>query len=374
MDESLPGNILRTEKVMGTLFRANKARYCPMELDQAKSPVLLTQLRKDAIRHVYSEHYGGNHSDGSNITSFVETAFDVWAQARHDAIPLHLAQSVTDSLRMVQSLREGSSQRIVVGAITDGNANLMVIPELAKFFDFCVHAETVGIGKPDKRVYLHAVARALQHPSLHDLLLDASVAPPGTAERDQVGTVTTTLTEDQCEELAGPWWVHVGDDFVKDIVAAKNLNMRSIWARELIRDQIAGPSTTVTPKNERTVEELVQVLAEMKVVEMQVGADSYLADSLQKEFADAIADEFGSVADILHRWQREATTVVDSSRHSAVRQTGPPMVAEEAVSDQLPPADAKANDSRQPDTKFCIVCGTKLPVAAIFCSACGEKQ
>jgi FMN phosphatase YigB (HAD superfamily) len=36
----------------------------------------------------------------------------------------------------------------------------------------------------------------------------------------------------------GPWWVHIGDDFFKDIVAAKESQMRTVWARELIEGSV----------------------------------------------------------------------------------------------------------------------------------------
>lgn len=383
MNENLPvdGNnntnsVVRVESVMGKLYAADKARYCPIELDQAKSPVLLTLLRKDAIRHVVSEH--GKHQNNNNgeaaTNEFVDTAFAVWTKARHEAIPLHLAESATASLQLVQSLqrcaaqggsRGGGGGRVVIGAITDGNSNPMAIPELAGYFDFCINAEMVGISKPDKRVYLHAVARAMEHPFLQDLM------PP-----TLLSTENRVLTDDQLEELVGPWWVHIGDDFVKDIVAAKNLNMRSIWARELVLDKLVDPMTTaLSPKKERTVEELVQFIAEMKVVEMQVGADNYLADSLQKEFADAIADEFRSVAGILQQWQQEASIASESGRNETPQETKPtPPVYEDDTPSAVSSGDSELNPNNQQEKKFCISCGTKLPRAAKFCSSCGEKQ
>jgi hypothetical protein len=52
---------VRVEQIMGTLFKSDKGKYCPilskdieegtvqMHIDEIKAPVLLTQLRKDAV-------------------------------------------------------------------------------------------------------------------------------------------------------------------------------------------------------------------------------------------------------------------------------------------------------------------------------------
>ena len=72
----------------------------------------------------------------------------------------------------------------------------------------------VGVSKPDKLVYLEAAKRIFSHPSFGDLEVDFS-----TSEKEL----------ESLETAIGPYWVHVGDDFVKDVVAAKSLKMRSIW-------------------------------------------------------------------------------------------------------------------------------------------------
>ena len=36
--------------------------------------------------------------------------------------------------------------------------------------------------------------------------------------------------------------------------------------------------------------------------------------------------------------------------------------------------DSLNTSSGQPLHKFCVFCGAKLPVAAKFCSSCGERQ
>ena len=241
---------VRVEKIMGTLYNKNKAKYSPIEMEQAKAPVLLTQLRKDAIRHVLKEH------GGMDDEALVEEAFVVWVNARYESIPNYFAESVITCLQDICSLKTSDNRKVVVGAITDGNSDPTNIPELSEYFDFCVNAETVGISKPDKSVYLRGVARALEHPSLHDVLPLEINKFTSTGER--------RLTEEALEDLVGPWWVHVGDDFLKDCVAAKNLNMRTIWARELVRDHMvkeeAWRAAAGSSKQGRTVEDLSRKL------------------------------------------------------------------------------------------------------------------
>jgi len=370
---------------MGTLYGEDKASYAPIEKEDAKSPVLLTQLRKDAIRRVFKEHgvaLEENDDDDDKIEQLVEEAFAIWVNARYRTIPNYFANSVLSCLQEISALRtnaknshgDDDSKSVLIGAITDGNSDPTVIPELADFFDFCINAETVGISKPDKRVYLRGVARALQHPSLQD------ISPINYSLNESVGS--KRLTEEALEDLVGPWWVHIGDDFVKDCVAAKNLNMRTIWARELVREknvkEEAWKTAAESSKQKRTVEELVKEVAELEVIEMQVGADNYLANSLEAEFADAVADEFRDVASILQKWQEEAAAYSADVTSETSRESDELL---ETVQPQPVEKTKAAQDEKQPmepstsnDTKFCIHCGAKLPSVAKFCSSCGEKQ
>jgi FMN phosphatase YigB (HAD superfamily) len=354
-----PHNVtIRVETVMGQLFQATKARYCPIDLEQGQSPVLLTLLRKDAIRHVLELSYPATATNTTDDhDAIVETAFDVWTKARYASILNHLARLVPESLEQIRTI-SSSTTKLVVGAITDGNSNPLDIPELAQYFDFCVNAEMIGIAKPDRRVYLYALRQALQLGNLGDLVPDATLP-------------VHSLSDDELEELAGPWWVHIGDDFVKDIVAAKNLNLRSIWVRELVLDKLMDKSTSVAAARAdttkpRTVEDLVQTVGGMKVIEMSIGADDYLAESLQSEFADAMVDQFSDIPEILNQWQVEATRLSsDETRRMQVSES--PVLSNAATRTFTEGKDG-------PKAKFCISCGEKLPAVAKFCSGCGERQ
>lgn len=375
--------MIRVEHVMGKLYQANEKRYAPLQINNlVKGPVLLTLLRKDAIRYTLTNHNeSGLVDNDQSIENIVEEAFLVWRDARHQSIPLHFAKAVVECLQEIRSLpTKDNATKIIVGAVTDGNSDPFAIQDISTYFDFCINAESIGIGKPDKRIYLQAVAQALQHPtsSLQDLI-PTSLA---LTSMDQ-------FSEQQLEDLIGPWWVHIGDDFVKDCVAAKNLNMRTIWTRELVQDKIIKEDTwkraAESSKSKRNdIQSFVHKVSNSAVVEMAVGADDYLANSLKEEFADAVLDEFRCVAMVLRQWQEEALT----SSSSFVTQTkdstkdDPPEFLEsidqttnlEKLEGAIHFDVEDSKSSTTTETKFCIFCGTKLPVIAKFCFSCGKEQ
>ena len=370
---------VRVEKVMGILFTANKAKYSPIEADGAKSPVLLTQLRKDAIQQVVSEHIEQAVSDATLdnaaiVESLVNSAFDVWMKARHDAISQQLTPSTTYVMEYIQSLTRTppvgttnhptKNTKVLIGAITDGNSNPKLIPALSKVFDFYINAEMVGIGKPNKRIYIQAVKDVFQnYPTLfHDIIAHATIT-------------NDEISDDQIEELIGPWWIHIGDDFMKDIVASNSLNMRNIWTRELLSTKKAASTQSIQRRQQqesvqRTVDDLMQVVNERKVVEMSIGADTYLADAVSSEFATAVVDELRDVVSVLQKWQNDSlvssTTSSETTKNKNVRAS--------TLQVNPPPPTNRSKVSINSDNKFCIECGTKQLIVAKFCSACGAAQ
>jgi FMN phosphatase YigB (HAD superfamily) len=351
----------RVEQIMGDLFKSKKERYCPVDTESAKGPTLLTLLRKDALGVVLQEHNGYSESDAAD---FVEKAFAVWTTSRYKAIPLNFASSVLASLEHIASIRSSAGHPVLIGAITDGNSDPREIEELSGFFDFCANAETVGISKPDKRVYMHAAKHVMSHPSMQDML---SSYPVG------------SLTDDKMEDVIGPWWVHIGDDFVKDIVASKSLNMRTIWARELVMDKLVANENKREVRSEESVEDFVKKLSELKVVKMELGADDYLANGLQTEFADASVDRFDDLGSVLHKWHDDALQATSSSsfdNNKNADDTFTPLDSESILEVMMPdkPTTKDASAPVARDSKFCVSCGVKAPFTAKFCPSCGEKQ
>jgi FMN hydrolase / 5-amino-6-(5-phospho-D-ribitylamino)uracil phosphatase len=341
----------RVEVVMGELFRADKKRYAPVQGEDAKSPVLLTLLRKDAIAYVATEF---NHLPLSDAMPLADEAFEVWKKARHDAIPSHLAQSVRDCLEALARLQTADGNQVLIGAITDGNSDPALVSEIGSFFDFCINAEQVGVSKPHPDVYI----RAVQH----------------VKERWQQLGITTNLDEliDPLTWTVGPWWVHIGDDFVKDVVAAKDFRMRSIWSRELVLHKLPTAQTRdTTPGQSKTLEEFDKDISSQDIVRMQIGSDDYLRESLEREFADRIIDTFSELVPVLTEWHNDGLA-------NALGKVALPVNTVSVVED-VESRRAEGNSRLEPPTgssatKFCLFCGSKLPVNARFCSSCGENQ
>lgn len=66
----------RTETIMGDLFQASKGTYCPLqkdELDTVKAPVLLTELRKNALKQILIQDNDYSEEDAAK---FADEAFD----------------------------------------------------------------------------------------------------------------------------------------------------------------------------------------------------------------------------------------------------------------------------------------------------------
>ncbi|KAL7575007.1 hypothetical protein ACA910_010824 [Epithemia clementina (nom. ined.)] len=379
LDERNITQTKRVEKVMGDLFAANKAKYCPVDTENSKSPVLLTLLRKDAIQFVLEQENGYSSSDA---IALADEAFDLWLRARHDAIENHLVETAVETLNLVSGIPSSAGFKVKIGAITDGNSNPDLVECLSGFFDFVVNAEQVGVSKPDKRIYLQAAREVLSDTQLLDLLnvpveRRVDIGGGGSNAGDAL-----TLSYDAIEDILGPWWVHVGDDFVKDIVAAKSLNMRSIWVKELVQEKVqnvtAASISTSSMAKQRTVEDLVKEVAQMKEVEMEVGAEDFLAQSLQSEFADAVVDRFADLSQVIRTWHEEAAIMQVSSPASPTMIGAEVLDAGPAVTRSA--ADVvqsdRGNDSSKSTTshKFCIFCGQKIAVQARFCSSCGKAQ
>jgi len=329
---------------------------------------------------------------------------------RYQAIPTHYASNVLSVFNQITTaLRDDGTTPLLVGAITDGNSDPRNVPELKSFFDFCINAEEVGVSKPDSRVYAQAMDYVRNHPYLQDMV------------NDNEGFMEAGV--------AGPWWVHIGDDFSKDIVAAKNLNMRTIWARELILEKLNG-ETRARPKEtlavqynatekdknndgddakpaivspEKELLDFQEKINSQTVVKMAVGADDYLFASIQQEFADAIIDNFADLPKVLQEWQDQSRRVPEQSatreevyvpdeadlvrgwkpQASSAKvasidvklSTAAPMTRKEQV--YVPEEADLVKDltkNAPPATKFCVFCRAKLPTVAVFCSSCSQKQ
>jgi FMN phosphatase YigB (HAD superfamily)/ribosomal protein L40E len=354
----------RVEVIMGELFQADKPRYAPIQGENATAPVLLTSLRKDAIAHLATNH---NIYTTSDAQSLADECFQIWTQARHDAIPVNMAESVLSCLDALKQLETSTGERILIGAITDGNSNPSLLPDIAQYFDFCVNAEQVGVGKPSRLVYEQAIRQVMER------WTSTSSSSPSSNE---INELLTSI--DPEAPSAGPWWIHVGDDFIKDIVAAKDLGMRTVWSRELVLHKLnkTQPKTLQDPAMKeptKSLEDFQKEVSEQTVVKMQIGSEDYLVDALEKEFADAATDRFADIEHLVTRWHKEGIEAAQKENEQPTTATTAAADGEAATSEA-----AFANSpeilSATAAHKFCMSCGQKLPISAIFCPSCGTRQ
>lgn len=155
-----------------------------------------------------------------------------------------------------------------------GNANPQKVEELKDLFDFCINAETVGISKPHKNIYLAALQHVIIHfPHCIPIIEDEQKKDKSFNNPD--------------ENVLGHWWVHVGDDFFKDVVASKALNMRSVWYCELI-------STKNHNEDSKTF------------VDTKLGG--FLSTSIQDDFADSVVYSFEALHSLISTWHIEGSS------------------------------------------------------------------
>ena len=293
---------------------------------------------------------------------------------------------------------------------------------MAPFFDFCVNAEQVGVSKPDKRVYLQAAMdHVFSNPSVvHD--------NDNTNEDGSSNSNSNARTAQAAEDRIGPWWIHIGDDFTKDVVAAKNLNMRTVWVRELVMpnqtaakkapssskslglgeaenedlasqydNKLATTNTqdgTISDQNvnddkkntqnekkltpEQELLEFQKRINSQTVVTMAVGAEDYLSVSIQQEFADAVIDSFADLSKVLEDWYDQGLQLQQQpeqeTKSNKLETVAPSLTTQTALPTDENVAAGEIDTDVSRETKFCVFCGAKIQRVAVFCSSCGKKQ
>lgn len=391
----------RVEQVMKELYASNPHIYNPLlepednktqstaEYDGSTrsigSPVYLTKLRIDSIKELLSPH----HATVDDLDKIAKDAFHVWDKARHAAIPMHYADSMLETLSTLRQIRTSEGKSVVIGAITDGNSDPRKVKDLQDYFDFVINAESVGVSKPNKKIYLRAIIEASRYPVVQKLL------PPSEVEM--------TLDNDDDDYLAfvGPWWVHVGDDFMKDVVPAKELQMRNIWTVELLPKSTEPLDSDDVPSKKssrRQVADLMKEISSQSVVEMTIGTTDFLIDSFQSEFVDCKVDSFSNVASIITSWHTMGLAALHYDEggqdekmidYTSEENTG--LLTEkdsekiglgssgnditgQIISPTSDGAEKNAVSENKVSKKFCMNCGTSIPYVAKFCFSCGEKQ
>lgn len=168
---------------------------------QRQAPRLTERYDSLGLQQLMAEHLAANPELGHQISQLrivtlesalttsgyshrfsvemARQAFEVFLLARHEVEYFEHAMETLATL----------SQRYVLGALTNGNADVTRL-ELAPYFDFALAAEQLRAAKPAPDLFLAALARG--------------GAEPSTA-------------------------VHVGDHIENDVRAAQALNIRAVW-------------------------------------------------------------------------------------------------------------------------------------------------
>lgn len=167
------------------------------ELAKENKAITYTELRKRAIRTELKKQL--REDDVSD--SIVFRSYDIWEEHRHMAAETHL---YPDTISMLKQLKENHPDA-VIGAITNGKGNPLMMNSTRDFFDFCVSGEdddVFPLRKPSEGIYNVALKRFQQ-----------------LSEKKIGGSIDMS---EQC-------WIHVGDDLANDVGASAKCGAKAIW-------------------------------------------------------------------------------------------------------------------------------------------------
>merc|ERR1712232_149033 len=146
-----------------------------------------------------------------------------------------------------------------------------------------------------------------------------------------------------------------------------------------------GPQ--VNQKITKDLQGFMQEISDKEVIQMQIGADDYLADSIVNEFVDATVDTFEDILYLIESWQQQSRgsdmdTILVDDLDGALKLINSNEIIENddvdvplpSISPSIQEKDVVKEIFNENKLKFCIFCGTKLPIVAKFCHSCGEKQ
>ena len=150
--------------------------------DIAAKRMALQNSRADIAHNVTELRYCSLQEIASEIgydKVFAQEAMKLFRRYRNQVEPFEFSESVLSKLK----------QHFVIGAITNGNAQLEHI-SIGKHFDFIVTAEDVGVSKP--------------HPSIFQR--------------------ASSLAKVELAEI-----MHVGDSAQTDVIGAMNAGCKAVW-------------------------------------------------------------------------------------------------------------------------------------------------
>ena len=156
----------------------------------------LALMRKDSsLRHRISDMRRNGYRELALASGYtLGEASELAAQAFETFIEL---RQQVNCFAGVEAMLEELAKNYMLGALTNGNANLKKIP-IGRHFDFSISAESVNASKPDQKIFNAALEQAS--------LFNGSMVQPNEV-------------------------VHVGDDLHTDVGGAMQAGFYTVWLR-----------------------------------------------------------------------------------------------------------------------------------------------
>lgn len=163
----------------------------------------LALMRKDSsLRHRISDMRRNGYRELALASGYtLSEASELATQAFETFIEL---RQQVNCFAGVEEMLEELAKNYMLGALTNGNANLKKIP-IGRHFDFSISAESLNASKPDQKIFNAALEQAS--------LLNGSMV-----RSNQV--------------------VHVGDDLHTDVGGAKQAGFYAVWLRPVKPDEM----------------------------------------------------------------------------------------------------------------------------------------
>ena len=207
-------------EIMGDIYSRDSSPYRSADDPEGDNPpVQLTSLRKAAIRRLCR---AGGMTNTSEINTFTNDAFQIWADARHRTCTELLTPNTVESITRLRA------NGALIGALTNGNADVYAIEPLKNLFDFAVLSEDVGVAKPNQ------------------LMFEAALEKASSLGGSKEGMV------------------HVGDDITCDVLPALKFGVNAVFVTSLISEEKLEDGKKAIALQDHHVP-IINSLAEMKI-------------------------------------------------------------------------------------------------------------
>lgn len=194
--------------------------------------------------------------------SIVQAVLNAWEMERHHGAERNLYPEVVDVLREIKEAHPG----VVIGAVTDGRANPMLMTfTLAPFFDFCMSWEDDQGGRSQFFKELSSVEGNAELKWIYNAAME---------KYQELAAADAALNKDVVND-PNKEWIHVGDDLAYDVGGAAQCGAKTILvelaekygqtARHRFDADNDQPSWSTTSRLELEKRKIMNAAAEEKV-------------------------------------------------------------------------------------------------------------